>query len=139
MPSCDCIGFSVHGKVFKLSPPTSQYSFSPTLKQLIELQLELLSLWFFRISPWTVHIDYSYCFFFVLISECKQSKRHRETSTHTFKSGVLLKCLIFITQIWLLVKIARYILVYRTFSTILGMACDLRDAEHVSSRNLQEE
>lgn len=115
MPSCDCKGSSVHGSVFKLSPPTSQYSFSPTLKQLIELQLELLSIWFFRVSPWTVHIDYSNCFFFVLISECKQSKKQRETSTHTFKSSVLLKCLICITQIWLLVKIIRYILVYIAF------------------------
>lgn len=40
-----------------LSPPIFEYCFGPTLKQLVELQFELLSLRLFRVSSWTVNID----------------------------------------------------------------------------------
>lgn len=58
-------------------PPISQYSLSPTLQQLIELQLELFSLWLFKVRPWTVYINYSECFLlFVLTPErAKQVKK----------------------------------------------------------------
>lgn len=48
------------------SPPVIQYSFSPALKQRVELHLKLLSLWLFRVSPRTVDIDYSNGFLFIL-------------------------------------------------------------------------
>ncbi len=57
---------TVCGSLPKLSPPVFQYSFSPTLEQLVELQFELLSLRLFRVSPWTVYVDHSNSLLFVL-------------------------------------------------------------------------
>lgn len=60
-------------------PPILEHSFSPTLKQLVELQFELLSFWLFRIGTWTVDVDHSECFLFVPTpADDEQSKRNKD-------------------------------------------------------------
>lgn len=69
-------------KLDKLSPPVFQYSLSSALKQLIELQLELLSFWFFRVSPRTVNIDYSKSFLFVMTAEIVSNGKRRTLNSY---------------------------------------------------------
>lgn len=72
-------------ELHKVSPPIVQYSFSSTLEQLVELQLEQLPLWFFRVSPRTVNVDHSNSFLSALTAEVVNNDK----DVHSLTSGVL--------------------------------------------------
>lgn len=66
-------------------PPVFQQSFSPTLKQFVKLQLELLPLWFLRVGAWTIHIDHSERFLLgpaPVDAHSKKKKEEIECMTH---------------------------------------------------------